>query len=159
MIVGEDSFETEVFQHGICFRLDFSKVFWNSRLEFEHQRLVNKYFRPGQLVIDIMAGIGPFSVPAAKMGCRVLANDLNPDSFKWLQVIRIAPALSCSTVPSAVQHTTSAKGPCTSAGKFSHQQSCRQSAVLLFGWERVCEDGECCKRLDNSTNRVCKSGI
>ena len=32
-----------------------------------------------------MAGIGPFAVPAAKKGCHVLANDLNPESFKWLQ--------------------------------------------------------------------------
>eukprot|EP00892_Ulva_mutabilis_P004631 jgi/Ulvmu1/253/UM001_0257.1 len=85
VIAGDDSFETEVSQHGMCFRLDFSKVFWNSRLEHEHHRLVNKYFRPGQVVIDVMAGIGPFAVPAAKLGCRVLANDLNPDSFKWLQ--------------------------------------------------------------------------
>lgn len=83
---GEDSFETVVFQHGLRYRLDFSKVFWNSRLEFEHNRLVKKYFRPGQVIIDVMAGIGPFAVPAAKAGCRVLANDLNPDSFRWLKV-------------------------------------------------------------------------
>lgn len=91
---GENNFETEVFQHGVCFKLDYSRVFWNSRLEYEHSRLVSKYFRPGQVVIDVMAGIGPFVVPAAKADCRVLANDLNPDSFKWLQVrflIKLVP--------------------------------------------------------------------
>ena len=28
-------------------------------------------FRPGQVVVDMMAGIGPFAVPAAQKGCKV----------------------------------------------------------------------------------------
>lgn len=62
----------------------FPKVYWNSRLEAEHRRLVDT-FAKGQVVIDVMAGIGPFAVPAAKRGCTVLANDLNPESFRWLR--------------------------------------------------------------------------
>ncbi len=45
-------------------------VYWNSRLEQEHKRLVDT-FRPGQVVVDMMAGIGPFAVPAAQKGCKV----------------------------------------------------------------------------------------
>ena len=85
---GEQNFVTEVNQYGLRFKLDFSKVFWNSRLEFEHKRLVDKYFQRGQVVLDVMAGIGPFAVPAAKGGCTVIANDLNPDSAHWLKVCR-----------------------------------------------------------------------
>jgi tRNA (guanine37-N1)-methyltransferase len=33
----------------------------------------------------MFAGIGPFSIPAAKKGCTVLANDLNPKSYHYLQ--------------------------------------------------------------------------
>jgi Met-10+ like-protein len=46
------------------------QVYWNSRLEAEHSRLVQD-FAPGDVVVDIMAGIGPFALPAARKGCKV----------------------------------------------------------------------------------------
>lgn len=62
---------------------DFSKVYWNSRLHTEHDRLV-QMFKPEDVVADVFAGVGPFVIPAAKKGCAVLANDLNPESAHWL---------------------------------------------------------------------------
>ena len=41
-------------------------------------------FQPHELVADVFAGVGPFALPAAKKGCVVLANDLNPESYKYL---------------------------------------------------------------------------
>lgn len=84
VIAGEGGLETEVRQHGAVFRLDFGKVYWNSRLEREHARLVERYFEPGQVICDMMAGVGPFAIPAARQGCEVYANDLNPDSTRYL---------------------------------------------------------------------------
>ena len=46
------------------------QVYWNSRLETEHKRLVG-LFSPDDVIADIMAGIGPFAVPAAQNGCTV----------------------------------------------------------------------------------------
>jgi tRNA G37 N-methylase Trm5 len=60
-------------------------VYWNSRLQTEHTRLVNM-FQPDELVADVFAGVGPFALPAARKGCAVLANDLNPESYKYLTV-------------------------------------------------------------------------
>ena len=39
-----------------------------SRLEREHTRLVDT-FQAGQVVCDVMAGIGPFAVRGAQIGC------------------------------------------------------------------------------------------
>lgn len=87
LLAGEENTVAEVKQHGARFRLDFRKVYWNSRLEAEHLRLVDRWFKPGDVVADAMAGVGPFTIPAAtSKGCTVLANDLNPDSYKWLKV-------------------------------------------------------------------------
>ena len=41
-------------------------------------------FKPEDVVADVFAGVGPFAVPAAKKGCAVFANDLNPNSAKYL---------------------------------------------------------------------------
>jgi len=85
LLAGEDRTETVVKQHGLRFKLDFRQVYWNSRLENEHSRLIERWIKPSDVVVDAMCGIGPFAVPAAKKGCRVFANDLNPDSYRWLK--------------------------------------------------------------------------
>ncbi|KAA3476975.1 tRNA (guanine(37)-N1)-methyltransferase 2-like isoform X3 [Gossypium australe] len=82
---GESDMVTEVKQYGATFKLDYSLVYWNSRLEHEHIRLVSQ-FRPGETICDMFAGIGPFAIPAAQKGCLVYANDLNPDSIHYLKI-------------------------------------------------------------------------
>lgn len=41
-------------------------------------------FKPTDAVCDVMAGVGPFAMPASKKGCMVYANDLNPTSYKYM---------------------------------------------------------------------------
>ncbi|KAH8302379.1 hypothetical protein KR044_005861 [Drosophila immigrans] len=84
LICGEPEYQVETKENGIPFEFDFSKVYWNPRLSTEHERIV-KLLQPGDVLYDVFAGVGPFSVPAAKKRCQVLANDLNPVSFQWLQ--------------------------------------------------------------------------
>lgn len=66
------------------FTFDFTQVYWNSRLHTEHDRLI-QLFKPEDIVVDVFAGVGPFAVPAGAKGCGVLANDLNPNSAKYLK--------------------------------------------------------------------------
>lgn len=83
VIAGDEDFLVTVKENRCNFQFDFSKVYWNPRLGKEHERILS-YLKPGDVLFDVFCGVGPFSVPAAKRKTRVFANDLNPDSFKWL---------------------------------------------------------------------------
>ncbi|XP_043553179.1 tRNA (guanine(37)-N1)-methyltransferase isoform X1 [Chiloscyllium plagiosum] len=83
VLAGEDNMIAKVKENNITYEFDFSKVYWNPRLSTEHSRIVG-LLNSGDLVYDMFAGVGPFAIPAAKKNCRVMANDLNPESYKWL---------------------------------------------------------------------------
>ncbi|KAI8066018.1 guanine(37)-N1-methyltransferase [Thamnidium elegans] len=84
VLAGEDNMIAEVKESGCKFKFDFSKVYWNSRLHTEHDRLV-QLFKKNEYVCDVFAGVGPFALPAAKKGAIVYANDLNPSSHEWMK--------------------------------------------------------------------------
>ena len=83
VIAGEEDFHVTQSHLDCTFSFDFSKVYWNTRLETEHRRLVVA-FQEGETVCDVFAGVGPFAVPAGKRNVFVLANDLNPNSYRSL---------------------------------------------------------------------------
>lgn len=85
LLAGEQNYQTVVKENGVSFEFDFSRVYWNSRLSTEHERIVLSV-KSRDTVYDVFAGVGPFAVPIAKkVQCRVLANDLNPESARWLE--------------------------------------------------------------------------
>ncbi|KAL5360045.1 Met-10+ like-protein-domain-containing protein [Aspergillus floccosus] len=84
VIAGDPDLNVIQHEQDCEFRFDFSRVYWNSRLETEHRRLVNK-FRSGEMVCDVMAGVGPFAVPAGKKKIFVWANDLNPHGYEVME--------------------------------------------------------------------------
>ncbi|XP_077586936.1 tRNA (guanine(37)-N(1))-methyltransferase isoform X2 [Stigmatopora nigra] len=84
VMAGEENMIAKVKENGSTYEFDFSCVYWNPRLSTEHQRVVNLVKR-GDTVFDVFAGVGPFAIPAARSGATVYANDLNPESYKWLQ--------------------------------------------------------------------------
>ncbi|XP_075048753.1 tRNA (guanine(37)-N(1))-methyltransferase isoform X2 [Mixophyes fleayi] len=83
VLAGEENMMTKVKENGITYEFDFAKVYWNSRLGTEHDRIAG-FLRSGDVVFDVFAGVGPFVIPAAKKNCIVFANDLNPESYRWL---------------------------------------------------------------------------
>ncbi|KAI0715019.1 guanine-N-1-methyltransferase [Earliella scabrosa] len=83
LLAGEPDYIVTQSENDCRFTFDFREVYWNSRLHHEHERLIDK-FQPEDVIADVFAGVGPFAIPAAKKGCGVLANDLNPSSHKYL---------------------------------------------------------------------------
>jgi tRNA (guanine37-N1)-methyltransferase len=85
VLAGPDDLMVTVREQDCNFVFDYAKVYWNSKLSTEHERIVTQKFKPGEAVCDVMAGIGPFAIPAGKHGVFVWANDLNPQSAKYLK--------------------------------------------------------------------------
>ena len=83
VLAGKDDMKATVKENGCTFSFDFSKVYWNSRLHTEHKRIID-ILNPGDVVVDMFAGVGPFAVPACRKGCKVYANDLNPHAYSFL---------------------------------------------------------------------------
>ncbi|XP_073494817.1 tRNA (guanine(37)-N(1))-methyltransferase [Phyllobates terribilis] len=83
VLAGEGNMMTKVKENGVSYEFDFSKVYWNPRLSTEHERITG-FLKSGDVVFDVFAGVGPFAIPAAKKSCIVYANDLNPESYRWL---------------------------------------------------------------------------
>ena len=84
IIAGENDLNVQVRESNAIFKFNYAQVYWNSRLQHEHDRIA-KMFKTTDIICDMMCGIGPFAIPLALKGCRVYANDLNPKSFQYLQ--------------------------------------------------------------------------
>lgn len=82
VLAGEPSTEVEVRHAGARFTFDFARVYWNTRLAGEHERVASKVIPRGSTVADMFAGVGPFAIPLSMplRGCIVHGNDLNPAS-------------------------------------------------------------------------------
>lgn len=84
VLAGPPDLDVTVKENNCRFSFDFGKVYWNSRLQREHTRLVES-LSPNHRVADMMAGVGPFAIPLGRnRKATVLANDLNPDSHAAL---------------------------------------------------------------------------
>lgn len=83
VIAGEDDMNVELHECKALFRFNYAEVYWNSRLQQEHLRMIRS-FTSKDVICDMMCGIGPFVIPLALRGSKVLANDLNPRSFHYL---------------------------------------------------------------------------
>ena len=85
VLAGEGGTETVYREHGCVFKLDVSKVFFTPRLSAERIRVAS-LAKPGEVVCDLFAGIGPFSIIIAKKnpGVKVHACDINPHAYQYL---------------------------------------------------------------------------
>lgn len=82
-LAGERRTSTVHRENGLRLKLDLEKVYFSPRLATERLRVAEQV-RPGQIVLDMFAGIGPFALLLAKRGARVMAIDKNPYAIRYL---------------------------------------------------------------------------
>ena len=84
LLAGEDDYFVQQVEHGISLHFDLKNVYWCTRLEGERTYMIENEFKPNQLIADAFCGVGALCIRAAvAKGCRVLANDLNPDAVEY----------------------------------------------------------------------------
>ncbi|MCZ7402785.1 MAG: class I SAM-dependent methyltransferase family protein [Candidatus Methanoperedens sp.] len=85
-IAGEKKRETIYRENGCRYLLDVTRVYFTPRLSTERMRIAGQV-RDGEKVVDMFAGIGPFSILIAKKfpGTHVIAIDKNPVAIRYLR--------------------------------------------------------------------------
>lgn len=86
IIAGNNNTETMYREHGCIYHLNPTKVYFSPRLSQERWRITQQIF-DGEVIIDMFAGVGPYSIQIAKKHSRtkVYAIDLNPNAIQYLK--------------------------------------------------------------------------
>ena len=86
VIAGEPKTQTVHKEYGCQYYLDVAKAFFSPRLSFEHHRVAS-LVKDSETVVDLFAGVGPFSVQIAKnhQSINVYALDMNPNAIEYLK--------------------------------------------------------------------------
>jgi len=83
ILAGQGDTVTVHREFGFSYRLDLSRVFFSSRLGYERMRLAEQV-EAGEEVLLPFAGVGPFAVPIAARGARVLAVEKSGEACRYL---------------------------------------------------------------------------
>ncbi|MEX0568990.1 MAG: class I SAM-dependent methyltransferase family protein [Candidatus Njordarchaeota archaeon] len=76
-------------ENGCVYAVDLSKVFFNPRLSTERLR-VARDVKDSEIVIDMFAGVGSFSILIAKLKkVKVFAIDINPSAVEFMKINKL----------------------------------------------------------------------
>ncbi len=86
VIAGKRTLQTEYHENGVRMRLDVGKVYFSPRLATERKRIA-ELVRPGERVLVMFAGVGPFALVIAKKQptAKIAAIELNPAAVKYMK--------------------------------------------------------------------------
>lgn len=84
---GEKRTETIHKEHGCLFKVDLAKCYFSPRLSYEHIR-VARQVKPGEVIVNMFAGVGCFSILIAKhsKARRVYSIDINPVAVHYMRI-------------------------------------------------------------------------
>jgi len=86
VIAGEHKTATIHKEYGCKYHVDIAKAYFSPRLSQEHNRVAS-LVKKSETVVDLFAGVGPFSVLIAKNNAhaKVYAVDINPEAIELLE--------------------------------------------------------------------------
>jgi tRNA (guanine37-N1)-methyltransferase len=86
VIAGEQRTTTIHKEHGCQYHVDVATAYFSPRLSHEHNRVAS-LVQKGETIVDLFAGVGPFSVLIAKKNAdaKVYAVDINPEAIELLK--------------------------------------------------------------------------
>ncbi|MFX0142677.1 MAG: class I SAM-dependent methyltransferase family protein [Candidatus Hodarchaeota archaeon] len=86
LLCGEDSPETVHKENDCIFKLNIKNTYFTPRLVFERRRVATSGIKENELIIDMFAGVGTFSIQIAKIKkVKIYAFDVNPDAYNYLR--------------------------------------------------------------------------
>jgi tRNA (guanine37-N1)-methyltransferase len=85
-IAGEHRTRTVYKENGCSYYVDVAKAYFSPRLSHERERVAS-LAKEGETVVDLFAGVGPFSILIAKTSkdARIFAVDINPEAVAMLE--------------------------------------------------------------------------
>jgi len=86
LLAGEDKTETIYIEYGSRYKVDITKAYFSPRLGNERERIV-RLVQPGEKVLVMFAGIGPYAIQIAKRAkpSVVYAIEINPDACRYME--------------------------------------------------------------------------
>ncbi len=86
VIAGENKTATIHKEYGCKYHVDIAKAYFSPRLSQEHNRVAS-LVKKSETIVDLFAGVGPFSVLIAKNNAeaKVHAVDINPEAIELLE--------------------------------------------------------------------------
>jgi tRNA wybutosine-synthesizing protein 2 len=86
ILAGSSCTETIHKENDCLFKLDLAKVMWSKGNTTERMRIAN-LVQNDEVVVDMFAGIGYFSIPIAKKSSpkKIYSIEINPDSYYYLK--------------------------------------------------------------------------
>ncbi|MDI6825883.1 MAG: class I SAM-dependent methyltransferase family protein [Candidatus Aenigmarchaeota archaeon] len=84
VIAGEKKTETVHKEHGILYKLDVNEIMF-AKGNLDERKRISKLVKKDEVVVDMFAGIGYFSIPLAKTSKpKVYSIEINPKAYHYL---------------------------------------------------------------------------
>lgn len=84
VIAGQPTTVTTCSEYGSRYEIDLSQAYFSARLSTERQRIC-ALVAPGERIIDMFAGVGPFAIALSRRAALVVAADINPDAVRLME--------------------------------------------------------------------------